>query len=133
MHYDWMIPLPPTAGATAARGDTKRAVALYPCINSGECDQFLLVKLDARGNPYGSCTADEVTHMGCKKRSVKGAPEDIPPQTYEAYQAALARLDGLRPIPAAAKRYLDLVWQEYSPQTEDTEQTEGADDANACA
>lgn len=114
MQSDWVIPLPPDAEASAARGDTKRAIGLYPCINNGHCSEFILIKLDAKGFPYGACSSDQITFRGCKKRSVKGAPEDIPPQTFEAYQAALERVQGLVPIRECYTRYLENRWNEYN-------------------
>jgi len=114
MLSDWLIPLPPDATAPAARGDTKQAVGLYPCINKGHCGEFILIKLDNRGCPYGTCSPEEVTVKGCRKRSVKGAPEDIPPQTYEAYQAALERVQALHTVPDSYVRYLEAEWNRYN-------------------
>ncbi|WP_417449535.1 hypothetical protein [Kordiimonas sp.] len=125
MLSDWLIPLPPNATAPAARGNTKRAIGIYPCINGGHCDQFVLVKLDNRGCPYGTCSPEEVTVKGCRKRAVKGAPEDIPPQTYEAYLAALERVQELKGVPESYVRYLDAAWERYNRE----EATDASDSA----
>ena len=116
MHNKWIIPLPPGTEASAAKGETKQAVGLYPCINDGRCEQFILVKLDNKGFPYGTCSPHEVNVKGCRVRSVKGSRDDIPPQTYGAYQTALATVQDLKPIPDAYVRYLEHAWSNHKPE-----------------
>jgi len=116
MNKAWLIPLPPGSEASAARGETKRAVGIYPCINDGHCDQFILVKLDNKGHPYGTCSPHEVNIKGCKTRKVKGAPEDVPEQTYTAYQDALKQVQELTDIPDSYTRYLENAWANHKPE-----------------
>ncbi len=121
MHKQCVIPLPPDAVATAAKGETKQAIGLYPCINDGACPEYILIKLDNSGNPYGTCSPHEVNVRGCSKRRVNGAPEDIPPQTYEAYQTALETVQELKPIPDVYLRHLENAWAKYIPEEVDHE------------
>lgn len=129
MDRSLVIPLPLNSVASAAKGETKRAVGLYPCFNDGLCDQFILIKLDRQGYPYGTCSPHEVNIHGCSKRSLKAAQEDIPEQTFEAYQQALDRV-GVENIPDAYIRYLENAWVNHKPEQQ--EPIEEADDASIC-
>jgi len=116
MHEDWVIPLPPETGASASKGGTKQAVGLYPCINKNKCAEYILIKLDNSGNPYGVCSPHEVNIKGCRKRKVHGLPEDIPPQTYEAYQQALEYVSDLKVIPDTYLMFLEQAWSQHKPE-----------------
>jgi hypothetical protein len=116
MNRAWLIPLPPAAVATAAKGETKRAVGLYPCINDNQCDQFILVKLDNKGHPYGTCSPHDINIKGCRVRSIKGAPDDVPEQTHAAYLDALETVQSLTDIPGSYLKYLEHAWATYEPE-----------------
>lgn len=113
MNKKLIIPFPPGQICGDFEGKEKAALGFYPCMNdSGDCDQYLLVKLNAKGMPYANCSKSEITGHGCN-RGVKGIKADIPDQTYDAYQAALAETQAFWPMPEPYKRLLEASWAEY--------------------
>ncbi len=114
MNRNWIIPLPPGSEASAAKGHSKQAVGFYPCINANNhCEQYILVKLDNKGRPYGTCSKQEITTKGCI-REVKGLGVDAPEQSFAAYQEALKVVDALCPIPDSYKLFLEREWQVFN-------------------
>jgi len=122
MHEDWFIPLPPDATAEARKtGITQRAVGLYPCISKGHCPEFILVKVRKDSVLSGRCSKGEITANGCVKRSVTGALEDIPEQTYEAYLEAVKRVSEQKEIPPLYLAYLENAWNKYNAREMENE------------
>jgi len=111
-----IIPLPPSATAEDAKGITKRAIGLYPCINDGTCTEYALVKINGFGNPQAFCSAKEITINGCK-RHVDGIGEDIPPQTFETYQERLKTVTEIWPMSETYQQYLAREWDTFNQQT----------------
>jgi len=117
MNKDLIIPLPPGMHEGDFEGKSKAAVGFYPCINKDrDCTEYLLVKIDNHGKPYANCKRGEITARGCT-RSVKGIQSDVPDQTFESYEKAVAYVSGEWPMPDVVARYLDEAWRSYIRST----------------
>lgn len=111
MHRDLIIPLPRNTQTPDFQGMSKRSIGFYPCITlDGSCREYRLVKIDAAGKPYSTCSKKEITSGGCGRRN-NGIVEDIPDQTYTIYRETMQRLKPTWPIPIAVKEYLENTWQ----------------------
>lgn len=118
-----MIPLPPDFVTSDFGGGSRPTVALYPCLNSGDCKEWRLVKLDSKRKPYAACSPKDVTIAGCSRRSY-GLQGDIPVQTYEAYQSQLKKLSEVKPIPETYLKFLEKAWAGHATEPLEPETVE---------
>lgn len=114
MKTSLIIPLPPGTEGQAAKGESKPAVGLYPCMNDGVCGEYMLVKLDTQGRPYADCSKKEITGKGCTRKGPKGLPEDVPPQTFGDYLARFDAVTAAFPMPTPYRLYLEREWQAFN-------------------
>lgn len=121
MNRNLIIPLPPGSEAEDFQGVSKKAVGFYPCINSDRsCTEYLLVKLDTKGRPYANCSKGEISHAGCT-RSLKGKQEDVPEQTFEAFERTLELVSAEWPVAEVYKHYLHSAWTKHLKETQEAD------------
>ncbi len=111
-----IIPLPPGFMGEDYNGASKHAAGLYPCLDDA-CGEYVLIKINNRGKPYGTCSAKEITICGCNGRA-EGSQAAIPPQTLEAYQQRLEEVTAVFPMSQTYRSYLERAWQKFNEGSE---------------